>query len=114
MRPRGGTCRSSEGFRTGPESGKLFDFAAALRVTHSARCGRIAVKARRVPPGSVGSGSAGDGPDSAGTVGRTRGGLRSQARMIQRSAVGNTTTTGTRMNGEPSRTLTPPPGAGVG
>ena len=49
MRPRGGTCRSSEGFRTGPESGKLFDFAAALRVTHSARCGRIAVKARRVP-----------------------------------------------------------------
>ena len=47
MRPRGGTCRSSEGFRTGPESGKLCDFAAAILVTHPARCGRMAVKGRR-------------------------------------------------------------------
>ena len=60
------------------------------------------------PAGSAGpvdSGSAGAGPDGAGTVGRTWGGVRSQPRMMARSTRGNETATGTRMNGEPYCTV---------
>ena len=45
------------------------------------------------------------GPPGAGTVGCSRGELRSQTRMVVRSTKGYESITGTSMNGDPSRTV---------